>query len=97
MAVSPLQKNHLALHLCSLYGHTETEQWFRQAWQATGKKLDMGKCCVRFKKLEDVPLEVVGKFIARTPVKSYIGWIERALAERPKKQGKPTRVAERKR
>src|ERR1019366_8516945 len=66
------QKNHMALYLMIVYGHKPTEQWFRQAWQAAGKKLDMGKCCVRFKKLDDVPLEVIGQAIARVSVKDYI-------------------------
>ena len=39
-----------------VYGHSETHEWFCNAWRAAGKKLDMGKSCVRFKKLEDVPL-----------------------------------------
>src|SRR4051794_35689361 len=43
------QKNHMAIYLCNVYGHNETEDWFRQAYAATGKKLDMGKACVRFK------------------------------------------------
>lgn len=44
----------------NVYGDPATEQWFRKAWQASGKKLDMGKSCVRFKKLEDAPLDVIG-------------------------------------
>ena len=82
------QKNHLALHLMSVYGDPATEQWFRQAWLATGKKLDMGKACVRFKKLEDLPLAVIGQVFARTPVRDYIARIERFLATRkPAKRG----------
>src|SRR5438445_6362241 len=41
------QKNHMAIYLCTVYGNKETESWFRKAYQATGKKLDMGKSCVR--------------------------------------------------
>jgi hypothetical protein len=59
----------------------------RQAWQTSGKRLDIGKSCVRFKKLEDVPLDVIGRVIARTPVKNYIARIEKVLAARPKKRG----------
>ena len=59
----------------------------RQACQTSGKRLDMGKSCVRFKKLEDVPLNVIGRVIARTPVKNYIARIEKVLAARPKKRG----------
>jgi hypothetical protein len=78
------QKNHMAVYLMNVYGDPATEKWFRTAWQASGKKLDMGKSCVRFKKLEDVPLDVIGQVIARTPVKNYIACIEKGLAARPK-------------
>jgi hypothetical protein len=78
------QKNHMALYLMCAYGNAETDAWFRKAWEATGKKLDMGKACVRFKKLEDVPLEVIGQVIARTPVKRYIAGVEQVLQNRYK-------------
>jgi hypothetical protein len=86
------QKKHMALHLMTVYGDPATEQWFRKAWAATGKKLDMGKACVRFKKLEDVPLDVIGQLIARVPVKAYIARIEKFLASpksRPGGKSKP--------
>jgi len=73
------QKNHMALYLMAVYGDPATEQWFRRAWLAAGKKLDMGKACVRFKRLEAVPLEVVGQLIARVPVKAYIARMEQVL------------------
>ena len=76
------QKNHMALYLMCCYGDPATERWFRKAWSAAGKKLDMGKSCVRFKKLEDVSLEVIGQLIARVPVKNYIARIEKVLGER---------------
>jgi hypothetical protein len=79
------QKNHMALYLMCCYGDKATDQWFRKAWVAAGKKLDMGKSCVRFKKLEDVSLEVIGQVIARVPVKNYIARMEQVLGERPGK------------
>ena len=82
------QKNHMALYVMTIYGHPATEKWFRKAWQAAGKKLDMGKCCVRFKKLEDVPLNVVGELIARVPVKDYIAYIEKAFGDNSRKRRK---------
>src|SRR6266404_9247724 len=45
------QKNHMAIYLCNVYGDPATEKWFRKSYLATGKKIDMGKSCVRFKKL----------------------------------------------
>ena len=85
------QKNHMAMYLMTVYGDPATEKWFRQAWTATGKKLDMGQACVRFRKIEDVPLAVVGQLIARVPVKDYIARIEKFLATRPKAKAKPAR------
>ena len=71
------QKNHVALHLMTVYGDPGTEQWLRNAFKAAGKKLDMGKACVRFKKLADLPLDVIGQVIARVPVQAYIDRVEK--------------------
>jgi len=76
------QKNHMAIYLYTVYGHKETETWFRAAYLATGKKLNMGKSCVRFKKLDQLPLDVIGQVIARTPVDKYIAAVETALKQR---------------
>lgn len=73
------QKNHMALYLMCIYGSPEHEAWFREAWAKTGKKLDMGKSCVRFKKLEDIPLEVIGQAIKRVPVKKFIAQYEATM------------------
>lgn len=81
------QKNHLALYLMTVYGDPETERWFRQAWADAGKKLDMGKSCVRFKKLEDVPLDVIGQVIARVPVKEYIARVEKTWGASARNSG----------
>ena len=75
------QKNHMAVYLMCLYGGADQEAWFRQEWAKTGKKLDMGKSCIRFKKLEDLPLELIGKSIARVPVKTFIARYESAAAK----------------
>ena len=73
------QKNHMSLYLMNLYT-AQDEEWLRTEWARTGKKLDMGKCCVRFKKIDDLPLEVIGKAIARTPVDGLIAKYEAALS-----------------
>lgn len=72
------QKNYYSLYLCSVYADNACDNergdggWFRQAWQATGKKLDMGKGCVRFKKLEDLPLEVIAESFRRQSVDDFV-------------------------
>ncbi len=70
------QKGHMSLYLMCLYGGTEHVTWFRKEWAKTGKKLDMGKACIRFKRLEDLPLDVIGRTVARVPVKEYVGYYE---------------------
>src|SRR5262249_19569442 len=64
----------------------EHEKWFREAWAKTGKKLDMGKSCVRFKKLEDVALGVIGEAIRRAPAKAYIAHYESVIRPPEKKK-----------
>src|SRR5271165_4540072 len=57
------QKNHMSLYLMCVYGDSDLSRWFRQAWADSGKKLDMGKSCVRFKKPEDLALDVIAEAI----------------------------------
>ena len=72
------QKNHMSLYLNAVYGDPETEHWFRERWARTGKKLDMGKSCVRFRRLDDLPLDLIGETIARVPVDAYLARYEAA-------------------
>jgi hypothetical protein len=78
------QKNHMAMYLMCIYGSPVEEAWFRAAWAKTGKRLDMGKSCVRFKKLEDLPLDVIGEAIRRMPAKKYIANYEAVLQKSAK-------------
>ena len=67
------QKRHMSLYLTNVYGDESVEKWFRERYLAAGKKLDMGKSCVRFRKLDDLPLELVGEVVARTPIADFVG------------------------
>jgi hypothetical protein len=78
------QKNHMGFGIMSNYLNSPEDRWFRSAWKKTGKKLDMGACCVRFKKLDDVALDVLGESIRRMPVKKYVALYESMLATRAK-------------
>src|SRR4051812_43732782 len=73
------QKNHMSLYLMCIYGDSEQSQWFQKAWARTGKKLDMGKSCVRFKRLDDLALDVIAEAIKRVPAKTYIEHCENAI------------------
>jgi hypothetical protein len=70
------QKNYMSLHLMCIYGSGDELSRFQREWAKTGKKLNMGKACVRFKKVEDVALDVIGETIKRVPAKKYIAWCE---------------------
>ena len=82
------QKNHMSLYLMSVYcgcvqgtpagSHA---RWFRDEWAKTGKKLDMGKACIRFRRIEDLPLELIGKAVKRVPAKAYIHYCEASQAK----------------
>jgi len=81
------QKNYMSVYLMGLYcgcvdGVSDNELilWFREAWAKSGKKLDMGKACIRFKKVDDLALDVLGEAIRRLPAKKYIEVYEKARA-----------------
>jgi len=78
------QKNYMSLYLMDIYGDKEAEQWFTERYRASGKRLNMGKSCVRFKKLDDLPLDLIGKAIGRTKVTEFI---QRYEASRRKSRG----------
>lgn len=67
------QKNYISLHHMGMYSGPLLD-WFEKEWQkATPKKLDMGKCCIRFKKPDDVPIALIAELAGKlTPQK----WIE---------------------
>jgi len=92
------QKNHLALYMFSLYAMPGELAWFLEEWKKTGKKLDMGKSCVRFKRLEDVPVELIGRAVKRVSARDFLEVYQsvvarpgrsRAGARQPASPGKP--------
>ena len=62
----------------NIYGDEEAKRWFVSEYAASGKKLDMGKSCVRFKKIDDLPMDLIAKAIARTNVDGFIQIYEAA-------------------
>lgn len=75
------QKNHIGIYLFCIYADQKVSDDFVANWQKSGKKLDMGKGCVRVKKLEDVPLDVLGKTIKKIKLKDFVKAYEAALPE----------------
>lgn len=71
------RKNNMTLYLNNVYGNPITERWFKNRWAETGKKLNMGKSCVYFKKIEDLPLDVVAEVISREPLDQFVTYYEK--------------------
>ncbi len=66
------QKNHMAVYLTTVYASEDEKAWFEAEYRATGKKLDMGKSCVRFKKLEQLPVELIGEVMRRSSLDDFL-------------------------
>lgn len=69
-------KSYISLYLMSVYGDPQQEAWLAEAFAQAGKKLDMGKSCLHFRKLEDLPLDVIADVVASTPPDQYIARYE---------------------
>ena len=77
------QKNHMALYLMAAYAEGPIKQRLVKGFRAAGKKLDMGKSCIRFRSLDDLPLDVIAEVAAALPMKKYV---EIAKAAHPKQR-----------
>lgn len=72
------QKNHCALYLMSVYMNPSAQKQLRDAFAAAGKKLDMGKSCIRFKAAEELPLDAIGDLVAAVPPRKWIEIFEKS-------------------
>jgi uncharacterized protein YdhG (YjbR/CyaY superfamily) len=76
------QKRHMAVYLTGIYMEDETRREFEAAYRATGKRYDVGKSCARFRKLEDLPLELIGESIASLSVSEFVARVKEARSVR---------------
>lgn len=76
------QKSYYALYLMGAYQGSEQGKQLADAFKRAGKKLDMGKACLRFKKLDDLPLDAVARIVASTPPQKFIAQHEAARGKR---------------
>ena len=76
------QKNYYALYLTSAYQDAAQAQALADAFKRASKKLDMGKSCLRFKKLDDLPLDAIARVVANTPPEKFIAQYEAGRAKR---------------
>ncbi|WP_108249596.1 DUF1801 domain-containing protein [Planctomonas deserti] len=71
------QKNYNSLYLMALYSDSAEEQEFARRWRESGRTLDMGKSCLRFRRIEDVDLGILADTIAAVPVERFLETYER--------------------
>ena len=76
------QKSHYALYLTAPYQSEAELARLRDGFARAGRRLDMGKSCVRFRRLEDLPLDVVAESIASTPPDAFVAQYEASRAKR---------------
>lgn len=66
------QKRHMSVYLSGIYGSESLRTWFEDAYRATGLRMDIGKSCVRFTSIDQLPLDLIGEAIAAVPVDEFI-------------------------
>jgi uncharacterized protein YdhG (YjbR/CyaY superfamily) len=81
------QKNHMSVYLTGIYMDEEERQDFETAYKSTGKRYDVGKSCVRFRKLDDLPLELIGDSIASLGVEEFVARVEEVGSVRKSRGG----------
>jgi uncharacterized protein YdhG (YjbR/CyaY superfamily) len=80
LAALASQKNYMAVYLMTVYATPERAAAFQSAYRNTGKRLDMGKSCVRFRTLEDLPLDLLATTISQVPLQDFLTHYEKARA-----------------
>jgi len=71
------QKGYSTFHLMPVYGDKQLLQQLKDGFKKAGKKLDMGKACIRFRRAEDLALDAIGKAVAATPLVKFVDSAER--------------------
>jgi uncharacterized protein YdhG (YjbR/CyaY superfamily) len=73
------QKNNISFYHMGMYASEELTAWFTTEYaKRTKYKLDMGKSCVRFKRMDDIPVDLIGELMTKMTTQEWIGTYERA-------------------
>ena len=87
------QKNHMAVYLSGVYAVEAERRRFESAYKASGKRMDMGKSCVRFKSIDDLPLELIGQSIAAFSMEKFVEVAGRPYARKKVRSRSKQRTA----
>ena len=77
-------KNYIPIHNMGVYANKNLLDWFVAENEKVPSKLDMGKGCIRFKKIEEIPFELIGELVKKIDVKQWIEIMESNLASAAK-------------
>ncbi len=76
------QKNHMAVYLTGIYMSDERRDAFEKKYRATGKRFDVGKSCVRFRKLDNLPLPLIGETIGSMTTSDFVDGVKKVMSVR---------------
>ena len=82
------QKNHMSVYLMGIYGDDALRQEFEDAYRASGKRMDIGKSCVRFRRLDDLPLDVIGDAVGALTLEQFLAMHDAAASLRKTKRSR---------
>ncbi len=81
------QKNNISLYHMGLYGNPEMESWFVEKYkEEIGKKPNMGKSCIRFRKEDDIPSKLLDELLQKISVEEYIRSYEESMEKLKKRK-----------
>ena len=65
-----------------LYGDSELLRWFEQEYAKTGYKLDIGKSCIRFKKTDQIPYNLIAELVKKVSLQEYVEQYQTAITKK---------------
>lgn len=82
------QKNYMSVYLMAIYANDTLRETFEEEYRATGKRLDMGKSCVRFRTIDDLPLDLLGRAVAACSMEEYVEGYDHSMSQRKNKKSR---------
>jgi hypothetical protein len=86
------QKRYCSLYLMCAYQDSTQERLLKAGFERAGKRLDMGKSCIRFRRVEDLPLDIIARVVGSTTPEQFIAVYER-VRKPSSRMRQPSRVA----
>ena len=72
------QKNYYSLYLTPVYQDNKKREWLEKQYKKADKKINIGKSCIRFKNMEEIPIDAIAKIIRKVSVEEFIAIYEKS-------------------